>query len=240
MSRRSAWSPRSPRRRSTNDDDDEMSTEVLQITMAWERKRKQAEADLRDQLNEAEDTITDMGEQIATLQRELAAAKRAATDADGRVKGVEAEKVELVQDLKDEQVRVLGALFLIADLAQEPPKEDEDEADTPVAAADPDAPPPPPPADENTPPPELTRVCSDCGDAKAKAAYSKKQWAGKAASRRCRACVEGEEGEPAWMKPFFHAILADDKELALRLAHESGVSVEENPMSLAGLVLQGK
>ena len=32
-----------------------MSTEVLQITMAWERKRKQAEADLRDQLNEAED-----------------------------------------------------------------------------------------------------------------------------------------------------------------------------------------
>ena len=43
--------------------------------MAWERKRKQAEADLRDQLNEAEDTITEMGDKVATLERELAAAK---------------------------------------------------------------------------------------------------------------------------------------------------------------------
>ena len=75
MARRSAWSPRSPpRRRRADDDDDEMSTEVLQITMAWERKRKQAEADLRDQLNEAEDTITEMGDKVATLERELAAA----------------------------------------------------------------------------------------------------------------------------------------------------------------------
>ncbi len=216
-----------------------MSTEVLQITMAWERKRKQAEADLRDQLNEAEDTITEMGDKVAKLERDLAAAKHDAEIAKDMCKSITAEKAEIARDLKDEQVRVLGALFLIADLAQEPPDEEEDEADTPPTPPAADVP-PPPPADENTPPPELTRVCSDCGDAKAKAAYSKKQWAGKAASRRCRACVEGEEGEPAWMKPFFHAILADDKELALRLAHESGVSVEENPMSLAGLVLQGK
>ena len=54
MSRRSAWSPKeSTTYRRADDEDDEMSTEVLQITMAWERKRKQAEADLRDQLNEA-------------------------------------------------------------------------------------------------------------------------------------------------------------------------------------------
>ena len=100
-----------------------MSTEVLQITMAWERKRKQAEADLRDQLNEAEDTITEMGDKVATLERELAAAKHDAEIASDMVKSVNAEKAEIARDLKDEQVRVLGALFLIADLAQEPPKE---------------------------------------------------------------------------------------------------------------------
>ena len=99
-----------------------MSTEVLQITMAWERKRKQAEADLRDQLNEAEDTITEMGDKVATLERELAAAKHDAEIASDMVKSVTAEKAEIARDLKDEQVRVLGALFLIADLAQEPPK----------------------------------------------------------------------------------------------------------------------
>ena len=48
-----------------------MSTEVLQITMAWERKRKQAEADLRDQLNEAEDTITEMGDKVCGRRRVL-------------------------------------------------------------------------------------------------------------------------------------------------------------------------
>ena len=110
-----------------------MSTEVLQITMAWERKRKQAEADLRDQLNEAEDTITEMGDKVAKLERDFAAAKHDAEIASDMVKSVNAEKAEIARDLKDEQVRVLGALFLIADLAQEPPKEedDEDDADTP-------------------------------------------------------------------------------------------------------------
>ena len=146
MARRSAWSPRSPpRRRRADDDDDEMSTEVLQITMAWERKRKQAEADLRDQLNEAEDTITEMGDKVAKLERDLAAAKHDADIAQDIVKTVNAEKAELARDLKDEQVRVLGALFLIADLAQEPPPEEdeEDDADTPVVASEPaDVPPP--------------------------------------------------------------------------------------------------
>ena len=85
--------------------------------MAWERKRKQAEADLRDQLNEAEDTITEMGDKVATLERELAAAKHDAEIASDMVKSVTAEKAEIARDLKDEQVRVLGALFLIADLA---------------------------------------------------------------------------------------------------------------------------
>ena len=180
-----------------------MSTEVLQITMAWERKRKQAEADLRDQLNEAEDTITEMGDKVATLERELAAAKHDAEIARDMVKSVNAEKVEIARDLKDEQVRVLGALFLIADLATEPPKdeEDEDEADTPVAAADPDAPPPPPPADENTPPPELTRVCAECEKPCPKASYSNKQWQAKAATRRCRACVEGDAAAAASPPP---------------------------------------
>ena len=202
MARRSAWSPRSPpRRRRADDDDDEMSTEVLQITMAWERKRKQAEADLRDQLNEAEDTITEMGDKVAKLERDLAAAKHDADIARDMVKSVTAEKAELARDLKDEQVRVLGALFLIADLATEPPKEDEDDADTPVAAADPDAPPPPPPADENTPPPELTRVCAECEKPCPKASYSNKQWQAKAASRRCRACVEGDAAAAASPPP---------------------------------------
>lgn len=59
------------RRRAEDDDDDELSTQVLQITMAWERKRKQSEQDLREQLNEAEDTISDMGDRVATLEREL-------------------------------------------------------------------------------------------------------------------------------------------------------------------------
>ena len=105
-----------------------MSTEVLQITMAWERKRKQAEADLRDQLNEAEDTITEMGDKVATLERELAAAKHDAEIASDMVKSVNAEKAEIARDLKDEQVRVLGALFLIADLATEPPKDEPSES----------------------------------------------------------------------------------------------------------------
>ncbi|CAH0364408.1 unnamed protein product [Pelagomonas calceolata] len=202
MARRSAWSPRSPpRRRRADDDDDEMSTEVLQITMAWERKRKQAEADLRDQLNEAEDTITEMGDKVAKLERDLAAAKHDAEIASDMVKSVTAEKAELARDLKDEQVRVLGALFLIADLAQEPPKEDEDDADTPVAASEPADLPPPPPADENTPPPELTRVCAECEKPCPKASYSNKQWQAKAATRRCRACVEGDAAAAASPPP---------------------------------------
>ena len=199
------------RRAEDDDDDDELSTQVLQITMAWERKRKQSEADLRDQLNEAEDTISDMGDRVATLERELREAANRLEAADRKMKGGDAEKAELAQDLKDEQVRVLGALFLIADLARPPPDEDEDEdedlaatgprqlsEDEPTAPAESaDTPPPPPPVyteviDENTPPPELTRICSDCGDGKAKDDYSKKQWTGKAASRRCRGCVEGD------------------------------------------------
>ena len=99
MARRSAWSPRSPpRRRRADDDDDEMSTEVLQITMAWERKRKQAEADLRDQLNEAEDTITEMGDKVAKLERDLAAAKHDAEIAKDMCKSITAEKAEIARD----------------------------------------------------------------------------------------------------------------------------------------------
>ena len=72
-----------------------MSTEVLQITMAWERKRKQAEADLRDQLNEAEDTITEMGDKVAKLERDLAAAKHDAEIASDMVKSVTVRKSNL-------------------------------------------------------------------------------------------------------------------------------------------------
>ena len=80
-----------------------------------------------DQLNEAEDTITEMGDKVATLERELAAAKHDAEIARDMVKSHVAEKAEIARDLKDEQVRVLGALFLIADLATEPPKDEEDD-----------------------------------------------------------------------------------------------------------------
>ena len=73
--------------------------------MAWERKRKQAEADLRDQLNEAEDTITEMGDKVAKLERDLAAAKHDADIARDMVKSHVAEKAEIARDLKDEQVR---------------------------------------------------------------------------------------------------------------------------------------
>ena len=43
---------------------------------------------------------------------------------------------------------------------------------------------------QGTPPPELTRVCAECEKPCPKASYSNKQWQAKAATRRCRACVE--------------------------------------------------
>ena len=119
----------------------------------------------------------------------------------------------------------VGTLFLIADLAQEPPKEDEDDADTPRRLPQRRCR-PHRPADENTSPPELTRVCSDCGDAKAKAAYSKKQWAGKAATAAPAAPASRANRRTGVVHRVLprDAVLADDQELALRLAHESGVS----------------
>ena len=61
--------------------------------------------------------------------------------------------------------------------------------------------PPAPPTDENTPPPELTRVCAECEKPCPKASYSNKQWQAKAATRRCRACVEGDAAAAASPPP---------------------------------------
>eukprot|EP00961_Rhodomonas_salina_P053396 716208-Rhodomonas_salina.1 len=41
---------------------------------------------------------------------------------------------------------------------------------------------------------ESGRQCSVCGETKLSAEFSKKQWAAKAHSRKCKACTDGEEG----------------------------------------------
>ena len=76
--------------------------------MAWERKRKPRNGPA-DQLNEAEDTITEMGDKVATLSGSWRQ-RSTLRDSQGWGKSVNAEKAEVARDLKDEQVRVLGAV----------------------------------------------------------------------------------------------------------------------------------